>query len=81
MSEHENLFGNYWWQTFGPSSLMHLLGNDLSLRDSNSLVDETVLGRIRTCLFFYATHVYSVFFYVTHVYSIISLSLSLHTDM
>ena len=38
MSEHEKLFGSYWWQAFGPpSSLMHLLRKDLSVRTSNSL--------------------------------------------
>ena len=37
LSEHEKLFGSYWLQVFGPpSSLMHLLGKDLSVRVSNS---------------------------------------------
>jgi hypothetical protein len=38
LSEHEKLFGSYWRKVFGPpSSLMHLLGKDLSVRASNSL--------------------------------------------
>ncbi len=38
LSEHEKLFGSYWRQVFGPpSSLMYLLGKDLSVRVSNSL--------------------------------------------
>jgi hypothetical protein len=41
--EHEQLFGSYWRQVFGPSSsLMHLLWKGLSVRASNSL-----LGRNR----------------------------------
>ena len=36
--EHELLFASYWWEVFGPpSSLMYLLGKDLSVRVSNSL--------------------------------------------
>jgi hypothetical protein len=39
MSEHEKLFGNYWRQVFGPpSSSIHLLGKDLSVRSSNSFI-------------------------------------------
>jgi hypothetical protein len=39
LSEHEKWFGSYWRQVFGPpSSLMHLLGKGLSVRDSNSLL-------------------------------------------
>ncbi len=38
LSEHEKLFGSYCRQVFGPpSSLMHLMGKDLSVRVSNSL--------------------------------------------
>jgi hypothetical protein len=40
LSEHEKLFGSYWWQVFGPPSshkLMHLLGKGFSVRASNSL--------------------------------------------
>ena len=38
LSENEKLFGSNWWQVFGPlSSLIHLLGEDLSVRVSNSL--------------------------------------------
>jgi hypothetical protein len=35
LEEHENLFGNYWRQTFGPSSsMLQLLGKDISVRTS-----------------------------------------------
>jgi hypothetical protein len=35
LDEHENLFGSYWWHTFGPSSrMMQLLGTDISVRTS-----------------------------------------------
>ena len=37
LSEHEKLFGSYCRKVFGPpSSLMHLLGKDLSVRTSKS---------------------------------------------
>lgn len=32
-NEHEKLFGSYWWHVFGPpSSLLQLLGKDISVR-------------------------------------------------
>ena len=35
LSEHEKLFGRYWRHTFGPpSSLLKLLGKDISVRAS-----------------------------------------------
>ena len=35
LDEHENLFGSYWRQTFGPpSSMLHLLGKGISVRTS-----------------------------------------------
>jgi hypothetical protein len=38
LSEHEKLFGNYCRHTFGPpSSLLQLLGKDISVRGSRSL--------------------------------------------
>jgi hypothetical protein len=37
LSEHEKFFGNYWRHTFGSSStLLKLLGKDISVRDSQS---------------------------------------------
>jgi hypothetical protein len=37
LDEHEKLFGNYWWHTFGPSSSsMQLLGKGISVRASRS---------------------------------------------
>jgi hypothetical protein len=37
LDEHEKLFGSYWWHTFGPSSsLLQLLGKDISVRTSRS---------------------------------------------
>jgi hypothetical protein len=37
LNEHEKLFGSYWQNTFGlPSSLVHLLGKGISVRDSQS---------------------------------------------
>jgi len=73
LSEHEKLFGSYWRQVFGPrSSLMHVMGTDLSVRVSNSLSGRN-RPRIRDFLLF------SLF--ITHVYSIISLSLTSFTDI
>jgi hypothetical protein len=35
LDEHENLFGSYWRQTFGPSSsVLQLLGKGISVRTS-----------------------------------------------
>ena len=35
LSEHEKLFGSYWWHTFGPpSSMLQLLGKGISVRAS-----------------------------------------------
>ncbi len=35
LNEHEKLFSSYWRQTFGPpSSLLHLLGESISVRAS-----------------------------------------------
>ena len=35
LDEHEKLFGNYWWHTFGPSNnMLQLLGKGISVRTS-----------------------------------------------
>jgi hypothetical protein len=36
-NEHEKIFGNYWWYTFGSSSsLLQLMGKDIVVRVSQS---------------------------------------------
>ena len=45
LNEHEKLFGSYWWYTFGsPSSLLQLLGKDISVRVSQSPQGGSELG-------------------------------------
>ncbi len=66
--EHEKLLGRYWRQVFGPpSTLMHLLGKDLSVRPQTLPTEDgsrTVAGP-----FFFR-----VFIYVTCIFYYLSLS-------